>query len=91
MAIVGFIINMDPIKGVERMLSAKKRHVKSEYWFNKKGRDGNPKGKASKTTNNQSCIVSYLDDGEVLYSEVMRASKSKKHFYDVWVVDSSVT
>lgn len=69
-------------KNVKCYKCDKKGHVNNECWFNK-DRDRNLKRKAHKTTNSQSCILSNLDDDELVYIEAMTTFESKNHLYDV--------
>ena len=71
-------------KNVKYYNCDKKRHIKKEYWNNKKRRND----KKPDSSNVQECIASTSDDSEILYNEATIVSKVRKWLSDVWLIDS---
>ncbi|RDX76653.1 hypothetical protein CR513_43330, partial [Mucuna pruriens] len=60
--------------------------LKKDCWHNKKNG-----GKNFEASISQGCVVSTLDDGIILYSEVAFSSKGRKQLHDGWIIDSGAT
>ena len=65
----------------------KKGHVKKDYWNNQKRREGI----VLVSSNAQGCVVSTLNDGEILYSKATTISKGRKQLYNIWLIELGAT
>jgi hypothetical protein len=63
----------------------RKGHFKKDCWF-KKGIEN-----TTESSKPQGCVVSTLEDGEVLYSKAATISTNREELTEVWLMDSRAT